>query len=505
MKYGLWNPAVVMITRGGQHLGMTLHKLRKDYPDLPLFVCSNAPEPLPPGIAEMITDLSTYEGEVWLARQANIAAERALHSGCDPLIYMNDDIVGAKGWLEALLDGFEAHPHFAIVTAILSHWALMPSEHPIVTEIFPEGYLERLQQADARWPHMEVEKWPDDILDVIYQPWGGLDEFPKQIKLLKPWEGFILGSLMAIRREALIEQFEDCSPLFDERYKPFYCEETDLVAQMIVKGMEFAVVPGAFGHHWVGPSIHESIKDKPGSWEEGALKSREAFHEKWQGAMFKKWHSGWRWCSEWDRNAFAQIFPNYWMTGEAQVRRRAEKSKLMVEKLLRPGGKLLDAGCGGGTWYKFLTEAGLNPSQYLGLDSSRKMLWFARDHNPTGRFKYGWLQEPGFPENHFDAAMLIDIIQHPPTAEAGKPDAWPAIAHDYAVSVISALRRVTRGPILIRTWVDGESSQNEPQGYCTEFNNIRWARKDVLAIIAQAIGPVEVEALDDGFFIIPPK
>lgn len=55
-------------------------------------------------------------------------------------------------------------------------------------------------------------------------------------------------------------------------------------------------------------------------------------------------------------------------------------------KYIKPGKKLLDAGCGNGRLYKELKSKKVN---YLGIDFSQELLKIAKKENPRASFKYG--------------------------------------------------------------------------------------------------------------------
>lgn len=77
--------------------------------------------------------------------------------------------------------------------------------------------------------------------------------------------------------------------------------------------------------------------------------------------------------------------------------------------LLRPGSRVLDAGCGGGTKTKYLTEKGF---LVTGVDFSENLLAIAKREVPDARFQLLDLREIERLEEKFDGIFMQAVLLH---------------------------------------------------------------------------------------------
>lgn len=82
---------------------------------------------------------------------------------------------------------------------------------------------------------------------------------------------------------------------------------------------------------------------------------------------------------------------------------------------VRPAGRVVDLGCGGGASARLLVESGL---RVVGYDFSQAMLEIARRECPAARFEWADLRRLPQPERPFDAALASFCIVHFEAAEA---------------------------------------------------------------------------------------
>jgi 2-polyprenyl-3-methyl-5-hydroxy-6-metoxy-1,4-benzoquinol methylase len=93
-----------------------------------------------------------------------------------------------------------------------------------------------------------------------------------------------------------------------------------------------------------------------------------------------------------------------------------EISKLAEE--IKPGAKILDAGCGNGRLLEALTDKQI---EYLGVDNSQALLALARTNYPGRNFQELDLSAPDFAgleilkDKHFDFIFCVAVLQHIPS------------------------------------------------------------------------------------------
>ncbi|MDD5043260.1 MAG: class I SAM-dependent methyltransferase [Patescibacteria group bacterium] len=85
-------------------------------------------------------------------------------------------------------------------------------------------------------------------------------------------------------------------------------------------------------------------------------------------------------------------------------------------KYIKAGDKVLDLGCGNGRLYDFLKNKSIN---YFGVDNSEALINEAKKKYPeiADKFQVGDALDLNFPDNHFDAVMMVAVLNHLPSKE----------------------------------------------------------------------------------------
>ena len=83
--------------------------------------------------------------------------------------------------------------------------------------------------------------------------------------------------------------------------------------------------------------------------------------------------------------------------------------------LVKPGGQVLDAGCG--TGIPFTRDLVDNGFQVMGIDISQKMLDLAKQHVPEAIFETGDMTALDFEDNSFDGIISTYAVFHVPRME----------------------------------------------------------------------------------------
>jgi len=82
--------------------------------------------------------------------------------------------------------------------------------------------------------------------------------------------------------------------------------------------------------------------------------------------------------------------------------------------LVKPGGHILDAGCGSGVVARALVDKGF---QVTGIDISKKMLELAKDRVPEATFEVADMTALEFEDNSFDGIVSTYAVFHIPRAK----------------------------------------------------------------------------------------
>ncbi len=83
--------------------------------------------------------------------------------------------------------------------------------------------------------------------------------------------------------------------------------------------------------------------------------------------------------------------------------------------LVKPGGLVLDVGCGGGMKSRYLIKKGL---RVVGIDFSKKMIEIAKREVPEGEFHVLDLHKVGSLGYRFDGIFMQAVLLHIPRSEA---------------------------------------------------------------------------------------
>ena len=114
-----------------------------------------------------------------------------------------------------------------------------------------------------------------------------------------------------------------------------------------------------------------------------------------------------------------------------------------IRDYVKNGDKILDFGCGNGRLLE-LFHAKVEPSQYIGLEISQKMVDVARSKYSGNNLKFEKISGSDnlpFSDNYFNSIYSIAVFHHMPS-------------HDYRLQTAKELYRVTKpgGHIIITAW-----------------------------------------------------
>ncbi len=167
------------------------------------------------------------------------------------LVFLNNDTVPQPGWLDALLDTFEAHADAGLVGAKL---------------LYPDG---RLQEAGG-------------VVFADGSGWNyGRNEDPADCRFnyLRDAD-YISGAAIAIPR-ALFERLGG----FDVRYAPAYYEDTDLAFSVRAAGLRVLYQPQAVVAHDEGTTAGT---DPSSGAKSAQLRNQRVFAGKWRDALTRQ-------------------------------------------------------------------------------------------------------------------------------------------------------------------------------------------------------------------------
>jgi len=104
-----------------------------------------------------------------------------------------------------------------------------------------------------------------------------------------------------------------------------------------------------------------------------------------------------------DWNQRARAWADHWPRLSEPARRA-----VLDELGLRPGARLLDAGCGTG---ELLADAARRQAVVSGIDASPAMLLLAQEKLPDADLRVGDVARLPWPDNAFDAATAFNVVQ----------------------------------------------------------------------------------------------
>jgi ubiquinone/menaquinone biosynthesis C-methylase UbiE len=119
----------------------------------------------------------------------------------------------------------------------------------------------------------------------------------------------------------------------------------------------------------------------------------------------------------------------------------------MLENVVPPGSKVLDAGCGTGEMAARLAERGY---EVWGVDIAEPMVRYASYHHKSGRFRVGDVERIPFDDNTFDAVVCLGVIEYLANDEQAlseirrvlKPGGSAVVATPSAVSPLQHMDQV---------------------------------------------------------------
>ena len=202
---------------------------------------------------DSLVHLQAIDGLRVHARVANGGFIAACNDGAslargDVLVFLNNDTVPQPGWLDALLDTFDAHPDAGLVGAKL---------------LYPDGRLQEsggVVFADGSgWNYGRF----DDPGDCRYSYLREAD--------------YVSGAAIAIPRP-LFERLGG----FDARYAPAYYEDTDLAFGVRAAGLRVLVQPASVVVHDEGTTSGTDVNTGP---KAAQVRNQAVFAAKWREAL----------------------------------------------------------------------------------------------------------------------------------------------------------------------------------------------------------------------------
>ncbi|MEK7503491.1 MAG: class I SAM-dependent methyltransferase [Patescibacteria group bacterium] len=108
---------------------------------------------------------------------------------------------------------------------------------------------------------------------------------------------------------------------------------------------------------------------------------------------------------------------NYNLIAEEFSSKRQElwpEMKFLFNDYLAAGDKVLDLGCGNGRFFELLKDKNVD---YLGVDSSEKLIRIAGTKYPQAKFQVADALSLPFPNDQFDKIYSIAVLHHIPSKE----------------------------------------------------------------------------------------
>lgn len=90
------------------------------------------------------------------------------------------------------------------------------------------------------------------------------------------------------------------------------------------------------------------------------------------------------------------------------------ETKFLFDNYIKSGDMVLDLGCGNGRFFEFIKDSG---AEYIGLDSSEKLIEIAKIKYSQAKFQTADALNLPFPDNYFDKVYSIAVLHHIPSKE----------------------------------------------------------------------------------------
>lgn len=175
---------------------------------------------------------------------------------------------------------------------------------------------------------------------------------------------------------------------------------------------------------------------------------------------------------------------------------------------LPAGGKILDVGCGPGTFLgSFDLEAPHAPSELVGMDIATDQIAYATEHYGTGTRRFvtiGAEDDWPFPQGHFDAVTIIEVVEHLyPDQIRSIFDRAAHVLKPNGVIVITTPNYASHWPVLERL-IARASAVSYHEQHITHFNRFtvkkrlseiagerfRWDRATTMHFVAPFLAPL---------------
>ena len=116
----------------------------------------------------------------------------------------------------------------------------------------------------------------------------------------------------------------------------------------------------------------------------------------------------------WDVSGVASEIQTIWQNSPVETAHRAQLADIVLRHAPTPLRCVLEVGCGTGLIYEKLVTILPAATQYVGVDSSVKMLEIARENFPHGRFIYGDGYGLVFRDKECDVVLCFEVLGHIP-------------------------------------------------------------------------------------------
>ncbi len=189
--------------------------------------------------------LSNNTANLGFLRNCNTAAKMARGKY---VLFLNNDVQVAPGWLDAMIDVFRSEPDIGAVGPKI---------------VYPSGHL---QEAGVSWRRDGTAK----MLGLADSPDAAQYSYMRDVD-------YCSGACLLLEADLFRELGG-----FDERFAPAYCEDADLCMQIHVRGLRIVYCPAAVIIHHLSKSSDALSQDYK---LQCIAKNIAAFTDKWQAAL----------------------------------------------------------------------------------------------------------------------------------------------------------------------------------------------------------------------------